>query len=171
MLAALGSHPYLKGKLALKGETALNLFVFNVPRLSFDIDLNYVGAEDREALLAERPRIEQAVQAVFAREGFTVRQAGFDLIQQEQMVPTYIEKHGAIKSAEVMELCRITKDQAYRLLKVFEMLGKLAWREMARPPFTRDLPKIRAPRIKYVYSDRAESAGSPSSRTVFHPGQ
>jgi predicted nucleotidyltransferase component of viral defense system len=73
LLEALGSHPFLKGKLALKGGTALNLFVFNVPRLSVDIDLNYVGAEDREAMLAERPRIEQAVQAVFAREGFTVR--------------------------------------------------------------------------------------------------
>ena len=73
LLEALGSHPFLKGKLALKGGTALNLFVFNVPRLSVDIDLNYVGAEDREIMLAERPRIEQAVKAVFAREGFTVR--------------------------------------------------------------------------------------------------
>ena len=73
LLKALGSHPFLKGKLALKGGTALNLFVFDVPRLSVDIDLNYVGAEEREAMLAERPRIEQAVQAVFAREGFTVR--------------------------------------------------------------------------------------------------
>lgn len=73
LLDALGSHPFLKGKLALKGGTALNLFVFDVPRLSVDIDLNYVGAEDREAMLAERPKIEQAAQAVFAREGFTVR--------------------------------------------------------------------------------------------------
>ncbi|MGB3225449.1 MAG: nucleotidyl transferase AbiEii/AbiGii toxin family protein [Desulforhopalus sp.] len=73
LLEALGSHPFLKGKLALKGGTALNLFIFNVPRLSVDIDLNYVGVEDREIMLAERPKIEQAVQAVFAREGFTVR--------------------------------------------------------------------------------------------------
>lgn len=73
LLEALSSHPFLKGKLALKGGTALNLFIFNVPRLSIDIDLNYVGAEDREIMLAERPKIEQAVQAVFAREGFTVR--------------------------------------------------------------------------------------------------
>lgn len=73
LLEALGSHPFLKGKLALKGGTAFNLFIFNVPRLSVDIDLNYVGAEDREIMLAERPKIEQAVQAVFAREGFTVR--------------------------------------------------------------------------------------------------
>jgi hypothetical protein len=73
LLVALNSHPFLKGKLALKGGTALNLFVFDVPRLSVDIDLNYVGAEDRENMLAERPKIEQAIQAVFAREGFTVR--------------------------------------------------------------------------------------------------
>ncbi len=28
LLNALGSHPFLKGKLILKGGTALNLFVF-----------------------------------------------------------------------------------------------------------------------------------------------
>ena len=73
LLDTLRSHPFLKGKLALKGGTALNLFVFDVPRLSVDIDLNYVGAEDRETMLAERPKIEQAFQAVFARENFSVR--------------------------------------------------------------------------------------------------
>ncbi|GKT08984.1 nucleotidyl transferase AbiEii/AbiGii toxin family protein [Desulforhabdus sp. TSK] len=73
LLDAIQSHPFLKGKLALKGGTALNLFIFHVPRLSVDIDLNYVGAETRETMVAERPNIERAVQAVFAREGFTVR--------------------------------------------------------------------------------------------------
>jgi len=73
LLDAMRSHPFLKGKLVLKGGTVLNLFVFDVPRLSVDIDLNYVGAEDRDGMLAERPKVEQAVQAVFAREGFTVR--------------------------------------------------------------------------------------------------
>ena len=73
LLDAIQSHPFLKDKLVLKGGTALNLFVFDVPRLSVDIDLNYVGAGDREAMLAERPKIEQAVQAVLARDDFTVR--------------------------------------------------------------------------------------------------
>jgi ATP-dependent DNA helicase RecG len=54
-----------------------------------------------------------------------IRQAGFDPIQQEQMVLTYIEKHGAIKRAEVMELCRLTKDQAYTLLKRLERSGQV----------------------------------------------
>lgn len=46
-----------------------------------------------------------------------VRQAGFAPIQQEQMVINYIDAHGGIKREEVMELCRLSKDQAYRLLK------------------------------------------------------
>jgi len=51
----------------------LHLFIFDLPRLSVDIDLNYVGALERKAMLAERPKLEQAVQAVFSREGFTTR--------------------------------------------------------------------------------------------------
>lgn len=46
-----------------------------------------------------------------------VRQAGFDTIQQEQMVLNYIGKHGSIKRADAAELCRISPYQASRLLK------------------------------------------------------
>jgi len=73
LLNAMNSHPFLKGKWVLKGGTALNMFKFALPRLSVDIDLNYIGALSREGMLAERPGIEQAAQAVFSREGFTTR--------------------------------------------------------------------------------------------------
>jgi predicted nucleotidyltransferase component of viral defense system len=70
---ALHGHPFLAGRLVLKGGTALNLFVFDLPRLSVDIDLNYIGAADRETMLAERPKVEQAIQAVCGRLGLRVR--------------------------------------------------------------------------------------------------
>lgn len=73
LLNALNTHPSLKERWVLKGGTALNLFVLRHPRLSVDIDLNYIGALEREEMLEERPRIEQAAGAVFSREGFTVR--------------------------------------------------------------------------------------------------
>lgn len=73
LLNTLNSHPFLKGKWVLKGGTALNLFLLNLPRLSIDIDINYIGATDREKMLAERPGIEQAAQAVFSREGFLIK--------------------------------------------------------------------------------------------------
>ena len=72
LLEGFRSHPFLKGRLALKGGTALNLFVFDLPRLSVDIDLNYVGAADRDTMLAEQPKIEQAVQAVCSREEMAI---------------------------------------------------------------------------------------------------
>lgn len=73
LLDALNSHPFLKTRIALKGGTALNLFHFDVPRLSVDIDLNYIGTADRNTMFVERPKLEQAVQAVCSREGLTVR--------------------------------------------------------------------------------------------------
>lgn len=73
LLETLRSHPYLKTRVALKGGTALNLFVFDVPRLSVDVDLNYVGAADVETMVQERPKVEQALQAVCGRLGIVVK--------------------------------------------------------------------------------------------------
>ena len=69
LLEAIRSHPFLKERVVLKGGTALNVFRFDVPRLSVDIDLNYIGAVDRDGMLADRPKIEQALHAVCGRVG------------------------------------------------------------------------------------------------------
>jgi predicted nucleotidyltransferase component of viral defense system len=73
LLESLYSHPFLKERLALKGGTALNLFIFDLPRLSVDIDLNYIGSHQLEVMFKERPKIEEALRAVCSREGFAVR--------------------------------------------------------------------------------------------------
>lgn len=73
LLEAVRAHPFLGQRMALKGGTALNLFVLDLPRLSVDIDLNYVGASDRATMLAERPRVEQALEQVFGRMGLAVK--------------------------------------------------------------------------------------------------
>jgi predicted nucleotidyltransferase component of viral defense system len=78
VLDGIRAHPFVGSRLALKGGTALNLFLFDIPRLSVDIDLNYVGAADREAMLAERPRVEQALEQVFGRSGLTVKRMPTD---------------------------------------------------------------------------------------------
>jgi len=75
VLAGLRSHPFLRSRIALKGGTALNLFILDVPRLSVDLDLNVVGAVERETMLSERPKVEQALGAVCSRLGLQVRRA------------------------------------------------------------------------------------------------
>lgn len=78
LLEGFRSHPFLKTRFALKGGTALNLFVFDVPRLSVDIDLNYIGPAERDQMLVERPKVEQAVTAVCQRQGFSLRKVPAD---------------------------------------------------------------------------------------------
>jgi len=73
LLEALRSHAFLRPRIALKGGTALNLFLFDLPRLSVDIDLNYIGSAERDEMLAERPKVEHAIQAVCSRERLAVK--------------------------------------------------------------------------------------------------
>lgn len=73
LLDGINVHPFLKDKLALKGGTALNLFLFDLPRLSVDIDLNYIGKINKEEMLQDRPLVEKALEAVFQREGMGIR--------------------------------------------------------------------------------------------------
>ena len=54
-----------------------------------------------------------------------IRQAGFAPIQQEQMVLNYIDKHGSIKRADVMDLCHLSQDQAYKLLSRLKRSEKI----------------------------------------------
>ncbi len=60
-------HPFLGRVLALKGGTALNLCFGPPKRLSVDLDYNYIGDTDREKMLADRPRVEQAVTELVRR--------------------------------------------------------------------------------------------------------
>ncbi len=73
LLDGFRSHPFLNSRVVLKDGTALHHFVLEVPRLSVDIDLNYIGPISRDAMLAERPQVEQAIQAVCGRLGVQIR--------------------------------------------------------------------------------------------------
>jgi len=70
LLEEIGRHPILKGKLCMHGGTAINIFMLDVPRLSVDIDLSYIGAADRKVMLVERPSIEKALSEVVTLAGY-----------------------------------------------------------------------------------------------------
>ena len=115
LLDAVRSHPFLKDKLVLKGGTALNLFIFDVPRLSIDIDLNYVGAADRETMLTERPKIEEALPGKVAQKAAWVLR----LLEDLEMVPAnYFKK--LIGTDDIWE-CRIQYgSNIYRIFCFFD---------------------------------------------------
>lgn len=73
ILNRLDGHPSSRGMWVLKGGTALNLVYLDVPRLSVDIDVNFVGAEDVEGMRRARPDFERGLTACCEREGCSVR--------------------------------------------------------------------------------------------------
>lgn len=73
LLNSIFSHPYLKDRFVLKGGTALNMFVMDMPRLSVDIDLNYIGSADLDIMKVERTQCEPYFQALFGQLGFSIK--------------------------------------------------------------------------------------------------
>lgn len=67
ILDAINQDEFLAPRLVLKGGTALNLFYFNLPRLSVDIDLNYIGSSDRRVMESERAEIESNLFGILRR--------------------------------------------------------------------------------------------------------
>jgi len=63
--------PYLRFRLALKGGTAINLFYSDqLPRLSLDLDLNYVGSDNKEEMLHDRQELESIITDVLRRHNY-----------------------------------------------------------------------------------------------------
>jgi hypothetical protein len=57
ILDAFGADTLIGLRLALKGGTALNVFHSDLDCLSVEIDVNYVGAIEKEQMDADRPRL------------------------------------------------------------------------------------------------------------------
>ncbi len=100
LLDQVTRHPFLGSRLLLKGGTALNLFYAAAPRLSVDLDFNYVGAVDRAQMLQERPEVERAVNQLVMGEGYRV-QWGRDEHAGRKLYLTYASGLGSPDRIEV----------------------------------------------------------------------
>ena len=60
----------LSKTLALKGGTAINLAIFNLPRLSVDIDLDFTENVSREEMLAKRNQITNRISKYMLSTGY-----------------------------------------------------------------------------------------------------
>lgn len=63
----------LRKMFALKGGTAFNLFIFDKPRLSVDIDLNYIVNCDRDKMLFDQKVSMDKLENLLENEGYQVR--------------------------------------------------------------------------------------------------
>lgn len=74
ILRYLNEEEYLREHLLLKGGTAINLTVFNLPRLSVDIDMDYTPNDTKEDMLETREKITTLIKDYMEAEGYQLSQ-------------------------------------------------------------------------------------------------
>jgi len=94
ILAFMNAHPLMKERLALKGGTAINLTVFNLPRLSVDIDLDYSVDIDRTGMIEERKIISQDLLKHMQALGYELSEKSKNRHSLDSSIFTYINSAG-----------------------------------------------------------------------------
>ncbi len=70
ILRFLNEEEYLIEHLLLKGGTAINLLLFDLPRLSVDIDMDYTPNDTKEDMLEARENITTLIKDYMEAEGY-----------------------------------------------------------------------------------------------------
>jgi hypothetical protein len=115
-------------ELLLRGGTALNLLHLELPRLSVDIDLDFVGAADAEQAQRRRPELLAEIEALARAAGYEVAQERASYAMAHLRLP-YLDADGrpALLKFDVNFLDRVPVLAPARLA--------------VRHPFGDDLPK------------------------------
>ena len=72
VLKFMESDELLSEGIALKGGTAINLTIFDLPRLSVDIDLDYCRSIEREKMLVDRGIITDKISKYMMANGYVL---------------------------------------------------------------------------------------------------
>lgn len=75
ILKYMNEQEYLKEHLLLKGGTAINLLIFDLPRLSVDIDMDYTPNDTREDMQVAREKITALIKDYMEMEGYQLSKA------------------------------------------------------------------------------------------------
>lgn len=100
VMDGVARHPLLGRVLVLKGGTALNLAFGEPTRLSVDLDFNFVGSADRQAMLDAKPGVEAAAVQLARRLGYRVQQSA-DEFAGRKLYLGYRSVHGPDDRIEV----------------------------------------------------------------------
>ncbi len=103
VLTFIESDSLLVNELALKGGTAVNLMIFDLPRLSVDIDMDFSIDADREKMLEDRSLITERIQKHMAADGYILSQKSKHYHALDSFVYEY-ENAGGVKDNLKIEI-------------------------------------------------------------------
>lgn len=94
IIGFINSHPLLSKNLILKGGTAINLTVFNLPRLSVDIDLDLAINYDKEEMEQVRAVITDVLHNYMTFNGYSLNPKSKSRHSLDSRVYSYINAAG-----------------------------------------------------------------------------
>lgn len=95
VLRFLEEDDLLSNHLALKGGTAINLTIFDLPRLSVDIDLDYCKSARRDEMLSDREIITNKIGKYMTAKGYAPSPKGKSYHALDSFVYEYVNSGGA----------------------------------------------------------------------------
>ena len=103
MLSFISKDPLLSNALALKGGTAINLTIFNLPRLSVDIDLDYTKNNSRDEMMSDREEITRVIKRYMSAEDYELSDKSKSVHSLDSFVCSYTNS-GGTKDAIKIEI-------------------------------------------------------------------
>lgn len=94
VLTFMENDDLLSNTLALKGGTAINLTIFDLPRLSVDIDMDYAKDVPRENMLQEREQITDHIQKYMTAAGYRLSPKSKQYHALDSFVYEYVNAGG-----------------------------------------------------------------------------
>ena len=125
VLRFMESDELLSEAIALKGGTAINLTIFDLPRLSVDIDLDYCRSIDREKMLADRNIITDKISKYMNANGYTLSPKSKNYHALDSFVYEYVN-YGGVKDNIKIEINYMLR---CHVLPVARRAVKLPWNE------------------------------------------
>ena len=94
VLKSMEEDELLTKSIAIKGGTAINLTIFDLPRLSVDIDLDYCKSIEREEMLADREKITDKIRKYMLANGYNLSQKSKSYHALDSFVYEYTNSGG-----------------------------------------------------------------------------
>lgn len=119
ILQFLSNDSYVAGKVALKGGTAINLTMMNMPRLSVDIDLDYIGSISKNQMLVEKEEIRKIINRYMIANGYQLSSKSKNYHALDSLVYDYVNSGGAKDNLKIeinyMLRCHILEVQLRKI--------------------------------------------------------
>jgi predicted nucleotidyltransferase component of viral defense system len=131
ILEFINTNAFLRDRLVLKGGTALNLTIFNLPRLSVDIDLDFHSEADRDTVLREREEVRRLLSGYLEREGYRILPKSKNYFALESIVAGYANNAGNLDNIKI-EINYLLRHHVFPIVKrqinteVFGETGEVA---------------------------------------------